>query len=204
MLVNSRHHFSLNNNLDALIGLVHSGGFQSNNPTPAIPCVSHFQNESSTSERTQRSHRSLTLLEGRRSSAKHCGCGHVLLVFEKRQRPFFQVEKHVGIYIGVPEIMSLDAMLSKPGEALFDLDFTEVGHFEAPVAIRCTAAEAAFHTRSLAFESRPSVKFEKCPELWTTRSINGSASKRCRGRATYRTTRCSKPIIVLTEISTRS
>jgi hypothetical protein len=91
----------------------------------------------------------------------------MLLILEKRQRPFFQVEKHVSIYIGLSKFVSLDAMLSELSEALFELGFTEIGHFEAPVTVRCSAADAAFHTRSLAFGSRPSVIFEKCPEFGT-------------------------------------
>ena len=43
-----------------------------------------------------------------------------LVVFEKRQSPFLQIEKHVGIYIGLPQTVPLDAVFPKCGVALLN------------------------------------------------------------------------------------
>ena len=47
----------------------------------------------------------------------------MLFILEKRQSPFLQVEEHVGVCVGLSQIMSLDAVFPKCGVALFETGF---------------------------------------------------------------------------------
>jgi hypothetical protein len=94
-----------------------------------------------------------------------------LFILEKRQRPFHQIEELVGIHIGLSQIVPLDAMLPELGVALLELGLALIGHFEAPVAVGCSAADAAFHERSPAFESRPCVYVRKVSRIMDRRQV---------------------------------
>jgi hypothetical protein len=55
----------------------------------------------------------------------------------------------VGVCVGFPEVMPLDAMLPEFSVALLQSVFAEVGQSEAPVAVGCSASNVTAYVHEL-------------------------------------------------------